>query len=423
MVKKPGLGGEIASAMAPLRAPGLSVKLNGPSELLAGETAPCGAWERGPSSHASERPKLKGCGENIPVDEVPPMKPRDYALAALGAALMAGAGFGLLQAGPQAPRPKLANLAGVAPGWLTRYERGRDKPINPLDAFFLGEEQRGAHDFAAQAFESVVAETGDWGAEAAGPDRATYGDLDRGLAFARSDHVALVLRAPFGQSPLPAWTAGLGDAALKQAALHRLAALGVHAGPAAAVSVISNLLETPPLARRLGDDGVRDLFIAARKAFPGARLQLDESPFARGLSTEASNPFAPGLDRVAALSNRLTRAGAPFDEIGVRLDLDSETVARLGGERRTLAFLVAALKSLHAETGRNIALTGFSYADKDPLARARLVADIARLSAVGGPLRAVYFNDWAPGLQGGADAALIRRDGGATEAGLALLRS
>jgi hypothetical protein len=321
------------------------------------------------------------------------MNPRPLLLAGLAAAALVGAAVGLVEAGPPPVRSASQAVGGALPPWLVRYDRGRDRAINPVDALFLGEEQRGAREFALAAFGAVKIE--------AGPDATALAPI---LAEARSQNAAIYLAGPPQNETLAK-------------AEVRLAALAGKVGAVERLDVAQDLLPRDADGSRPAPDDLKRLFRKARRDFRGARLMLNEAPFERG-----SPDFQGGFARLYDLALRLEAEGVDFDAVGVRLTLDDETVMRMGGEARALADFESAARAFTLRTGKPVALSALAIRSHDGRRRAALARGFARMAGPAGAIEALYFQDWAPAPGGPADAALVRRDGGLTEAGEALLR-
>ncbi len=315
--------------------------------------------------------------------------------------------------GAQHSPPFTARLGGDAPAWMTSAT-GANGSLGPDQAFRLGERQRRAQDFSAEAFQGFEVETPNWRQDDAGVQKeaATLRETQK-WADARNRNLIIGPLFQDGALTWPDDVAGRARAEfLQRAEAHISEVAALLRAPQGVV-----VLRTDGNGRFLaasGPRGLKSLVDVARAQFPTAQLYAEAD---LSSDADAALPLATRFQRAIEIVQIVNAQGGGRLAAAVRLSLDC---AKDGRGERLETQLKAGLARLRQAFGAPVSLTGLVARCDLSQGRTDMAKVLTRLAAEDPDLQALYLADWT-GAEDPWRLALIAPDGGVTAEGEAFL--
>lgn len=215
----------------------------------------------------------------------------------------------------------------------------------------------------------------------------------------------------FWSNPLknPKWVRDLRGNDLKKAIFNRIEYTKKMAGPDIQyLDVVNEMLYYGFFRDHAGQDIIPEIFAECRKAFPKARLYLNEFPPQKG------NDFSV-FDNYVNLINEMKKKDAPFDGIGLQAHYDVHEIARLGfGLDEFMAKMDNAIDKLAKSADMPVFITEYDAVSKNERLRAEFLKAFYTMAFANKNVEGIIFWEW---IDTGKHRALVNQDGSKTLAG------
>lgn len=300
-------------------------------------------------------------------------------------------------------------LGGALPFWMVRGEQGTASYGPAADAARQVVQPR-----INEMFDIIIPSAISWNWVEPRRGRPDFHRYSWAKSWAQAHHKQMLTQHLFWMSRdgLPRWARRLRGAALRAALHQHIADIEAEIGQVQRLTVINEMACEDYLVRQLGPEIVRELFVAARQAFPHTQLFLNE----HFCPQERFNPAIIGqtLARYADMVQRLEAEHVPFDKVGLQLYFGQDDVEALGGIDSFVAQMSAAFSQFARQTGRPIFITELGFS-ADESYRAAFLQQFLPMVRDHGDVEGLIVFHWLDDQEAGT--ALVNLDGSLTMAG------